>query len=170
MLFMSRKPQQIDESLLYVQPMMYRHIPDVARIAFDSFTSPWPIQALEHGVDGAYMQSFVAWYRGELAAYAITEVSDYSKQITNLAVAPRMRRKHIGTQLVNRLIDKLGTKPFMSLMVEVPEPNLSAQLFFKSCGFECISTLNNHFTNGDDAYVFQYRVGDRNRRKAVNCG
>jgi hypothetical protein len=42
-------------------------------------------------------------------------------------------------------------------------------LFFRSLNFRCIATIRNFFNTEADAYVFQFRRGDR-RRAMVDHG
>lgn len=78
--------------------------------------------------------------------------------LLNLAVHPNLRRAGIGRALIDKLIGKLATTPRTSVVVEVRETNIDAQLFFREFRFKAISVLQEHYFDTDEAaYVMEYR-------------
>ena len=77
-------------------------------------------------------------------------------RILNFAVHPDSRRMNIGTELINRLKNILFVTGKKLIQVEVRESMLTSQLFFRSCGFKCVSIEEDYFEGGDTAYIMQY--------------
>jgi ribosomal-protein-alanine N-acetyltransferase len=62
--------------------------------------------------------------------------------------------------MVAKLIGKLSAQGRSRIVLEVRETNLTAQFFFRECGFRAVSVLRNYYKNvPEDAYVMQYRFG-----------
>ena len=79
--------------------------------------------------------------------------------ILNFAVGEEARRSQVGTQMVQKLVDKLSQQRRNEIILEVRETNLSAQLFFSNHGFRAISILRGHYDDTtEDAYVMRYRL------------
>ena len=60
-----------------------------------------------------------------------------------------------GTQLFQRLVDKLSQQRRNKLSCAVPESRLAGQLFFKACGCRCMARL---FGDPEEQYLFSYRL------------
>jgi [ribosomal protein S18]-alanine N-acetyltransferase len=82
-------------------------------------------------------------------------------RILNFAVDPDNWRTGIGRQLCERLIDKLSQQRRKRISVEVRESNTKSHLFFQSMRFKAINVWRNHYReNNEDAYLFQYSLGE----------
>jgi hypothetical protein len=49
------------------------------------------------------------------------------------------------------------------MLAGVSDKNLTAHQFLRSMGFCAVSIGSKFFSNGDDAYIFQWRVGAKDR-------
>ena len=59
--------------------------------------------------------------------------------------------------MVHKLISKLSSQRRRRITLEVRETNLSAQLFFKTCGFRATAVLRSYYEDSpEDAYIMQY--------------
>lgn len=98
----------------------------------------------------------VADLKGIVVGFIVYTFDNRSLKIQNLAVDPVYHRLGIGTQLVGKLIHSLREQQRNSIEVCVRETNLAAQLFFKSMNFAACDIDNDHYENGEAAYVFDY--------------
>ncbi len=99
----------------------------------------------------------VAEYNHHVAGFMIYELHKTRIQVLNFAVAPVAQRMGIGSQMVQRVIDKLSQQRRKEVVLEVRETNLAAQLFFKNQGFRAQSVLRNHYQDTtEDAYLMRY--------------
>lgn len=86
--------------------------------------------------------------------FMIYELHKSMLKVLKLAVDPEYRRQGIGTQMVDRLKDKLSQQRRNEIEIDVNERNVSGQLFFAGCGFNCEEI-------DDDKYTFRYWVRNR---------
>ena len=76
----------------------------------------------------------------------------------NFAVNPEYRRKNVGNQMVNKLVNKLSHQRRNRILLEVRETNLSAQMFFAKAGFRAVSVLRDFYDDTtEDAYLMEHR-------------
>ena len=91
----------------------------------------------------------------------IYELHKAKLHILNFAVHPQFRRLGVGSQMVAKLISKLSSHRRTRITLEVRETNLTAQLFFRSQGFQAIARVARVLRGlGEDAFLMQYRLAD----------
>lgn len=61
--------------------------------------------------------------------------------LIKFAVHPAFRRERVGSQVVAKLVEKLAAGRRARIQADVPESDLAAQLFFRSCGFRAVKIL-----------------------------
>lgn len=89
-----------------------------------------------------------------IAGFMVYELHKTILRVLKFAVDPNERRKGIGTQMVERLIDKLKPTARTEIEIAIPEQYLPAQLLFSKHGFKCEEVRG-------EQYVFRYWVGNR---------
>ena len=106
--------------------------------------------------------SRVAEASGRVVGFAVYRVKTVSLSVLNMVVAPEVRRRRVGTQLVGTLVDQL-TKQRRVIYVNVRESNLGAQLFLRENGFKYERTMiPGTFEDPDeDGYEFARRYDRR---------
>jgi ribosomal-protein-alanine N-acetyltransferase len=89
----------------------------------------------------------------------IYELHKSQLHVLNFAVRPDVRRRGVGTQMINKLIGKLSQQRRNRVVLEIRETNLAAQLFFRQASFRAVSVLRDYYDDTtEDAYVMQYRL------------
>lgn len=163
------QPEQNTSVHFTVERMYCNHVPQISRIEESSFPHPWPVQAFNNYIADPHFICRVVIVDAKVAGYIVLEKSPVSLQIINLAVDQAHRKMGLGRFLINDQIAALNPRiSWQSFLAPVAESNLPAQLFFKSCGFRCISWPRRFFTNGKTAYLFQYRIGDQQRKNSLH--
>lgn len=133
-------------------------MPAILEIERASYAFPWGeaefLDALlERGGIGIVAKAF-----GRVAGFVVYNAGLRSLEIVNLAVAPELRRRGIGRQLIDLLKDKLAHGGRNELTACVGDDSLDAQLFLRDQGFRATTVLRNHFQQHDgDAYLMRYR-------------
>ena len=75
--------------------------------------------------------------------------------VVRFAVAPDVRRRGIGSQMLETLTAKLG-KRRTRIALEVRETNLDAQFFYRDRGFKAIAVMRDYYQDTcEDAYQMQ---------------
>jgi len=101
----------------------------------------------------------VAEDKGKILGYAIGEVQKDCGKIISIAVYPAWRKKGIGKELANFLIEYFKKKNLKKISLQVRKNNLAAISFYKNLGFQILKTIKNYYQNGDDAYLMKRNLG-----------
>ena len=96
--------------------------------------------------------------------YTVTEDPDTEEKkldVLNFVVDPKKQRRSIGTQMTDKLKEKMHQNNAASIEFVVHAKNLVAQLFLKSQGFLAVELLEDYADEtmeaGVEVYVMQYR-------------
>jgi [ribosomal protein S18]-alanine N-acetyltransferase len=103
----------------------------------------------------------VAEYNHRIVGFMIYELHKSKLHVLNFATDPDFLRHAIGTQMIEKLVDKLSQQRRQEIVLEVRESNLDAQLFFKKMGFKAVLILRSHYDDTDEAaYVMRFGLHD----------
>lgn len=143
--------------------LIRRDMDEVLAIENGSFDYPWTEEEFLCCLRQRNCIGTVAETRGAGATvqgFMIYELHKHALRLLNFAVLPESRRHGVGSQMVQRLVDKLEQQRRTEISIEVRETNVPAQLFFSRRGFRAISVLKNHYDDTrEDAYLMRYRLG-----------
>jgi len=112
-----------------------------------------------------YPQGFiVAEDRGKILGYAIGEMRNRvpAKRVgefVSLAVKPEFRKKGIGRELTNFLINLFEKEGVKNISLNVRAENKIAISFYKNLGFKIVKRVKKYYRNGDDAYIMNEKLG-----------
>lgn len=84
--------------------------------------------------------------------------SPVHSRVLMLAVSPDMRRKGVGTMLMERFLEASIKKGAKVLSLEVRKGNVAAMEFYKKLGFQPIDVIKGYYNDGEDAYQMQMFV------------
>jgi len=139
--------------------LIRRDMEDVLCIENSSFGFPWTEEEFLIYLRQANCVGIVAEHEQKIVGFMIYELHKSKLNILNFAVSNEARRSQVGTQMVQKLIDKLSKERRNEITLKVRETNLSAQLFFRSQGFRATSILRDHYEeSAEDAYVMRYHL------------
>lgn len=111
-----------------------------------SFSIPWSKESIRKEIE-----------ENELAIYLVLEVDGIVRgyagmwrvidegHITNIAVHPDWRRKHIGSSLMVGLLSAAEDNGIKRLTLEVRESNIPAQRMYKRFGFKAEGMRKNYY-------------------------
>jgi ribosomal-protein-alanine N-acetyltransferase len=100
----------------------------------------------------------IAEHEHRVVGFMIYELHKSRLHVLNFAVDADLRRRGIGSQMLEKLVGKLSDDRRSRILLEVRERNLDAQLFFKTANFRAISVLRNFYEDTvEDAYLMEYR-------------
>lgn len=94
---------------------------------------------------------------GTIVGVFIYELQRTKIHLLKLAVDPDLQRMGIGRQILAKLKGKLSGRR-TKLTLDCRESNLEAQKFYRSCGLKAIGIRREHYSDGEDAYAFEYRL------------
>lgn len=147
-------------------------LPAVMAIERSSFEHPWSEAEFRATLQARNCLGLVADWDNQVVGYVVYELFTHRIQLLNLAVSPDYRRGRHGRQLVATLQGRIHPDRRALLACEVRETNLSAQKFFRACGFRAVEVLRNYYRDVPEeaAYVFQWRVPEEGGVRNAECG
>ena len=139
--------------------MIRRDMPEVLRIENGSFEFNWTEEDFLACLRQRNCIGMVAEHENHVVGFMIYELHKTRLHILNFAVSPAFRRLGAGSQMIDKLINKLSQQRRQEIVLEVRETNLAAQLFYHTQGFRAVRVLRNHYSDSaEDAYVMQFRL------------
>jgi ribosomal-protein-alanine N-acetyltransferase len=151
------KPEQLR---VHIRWMIRRDMPEVLHVEQESFAYAWTEEDFLHCLRQRNCIGMVAEMGDKVVGYMIYELHKTKLHIVNLAVHPAWRRRHIGGQMLSKLVSKLSSHRRTKISLEVRETNLPAQLFFRAQGFSALRVIRGYYDDtGEDAYLMQYHLG-----------
>jgi ribosomal-protein-alanine N-acetyltransferase len=139
--------------------MIRRDLPEVLAIENVSFEFPWNEDDFTACLRERNTMGMVAEHGDQVVGYMLYRTHDYKLHLLSIASHWQHRSCGIGLHLIEKLKSKLAFRRRNRITVDVRETNLSAQLFFKACGFEAVSVVKTPWPEtSDDAYRLVYRV------------
>jgi ribosomal-protein-alanine N-acetyltransferase len=106
--------------------------------------SHWPVS------EYSQYEFTLAVLAGEVTGFLVwRRLADDECEVLNLAVAPPFRRRGIARELLESLLKLRDTKIFL----EVRESNLAARMFYKSIGFQEVSTRELYYDQPSESAI-----------------
>lgn len=142
-------------SAIEIKAMKPEHVDEVMVVEKLSFTIPWSKNAFVEELTGNKFAAYiVAQVNGRVVGYAgMWKVLDEG-HITNIAVHPAYRGKHIGRLLLENLMGMARESGISSMTLEVRRGNVVAQNLYTSCGFTTAGFRRGYYSdNGEDALI-----------------
>ena len=138
----------------------------VIEIENESFFAPWRRQDWlyelnENPINVIYVLEVVENGVKEIAGFIDFMVTFTSSTISQIAVAKKYRKKHLGTLLLNKMIEHLKSIYFEeveTITLEVRTHNQAAIAFYEKHDFKAVMIKPHYYDNGDDALYMIRRL------------
>ena len=139
--------------------MIRRDMPEVLEIERQSFEFAWTEEDFLCCLRQRNCIGMVAERQERIAGFMIYELLKSQLHVLNFAVSNWARRQSVGTQMIEKLVNKLSQQRRQEICLEVRETNLAAQLFFRRQGLQAHGVLRNHYEDTEeDAYLMRYQL------------
>ncbi|TDP55988.1 ribosomal protein S18-alanine N-acetyltransferase [Aminicella lysinilytica] len=148
-------------SELTIRKATVSDVPGLETIEQECFETPWSEESLRHDIAENKLATYiVADLEGELIGYiGVWSIADEG-HINNVAVLPKYRRMHVGTILLNTMINATEEAGIVSHTLEVRASNEAAQSLYGRFGFKESGRRKGYYEdNGEDA-IIMWRMGD----------
>ncbi len=123
------------------------------------FTIPWTKRAF---IEEVTRNKFAVYYSavadGKVIGYAgMWKIVDEG-HITNIAVHPSYRRRHVASALLEKLMEVCRENDITSMTLECRESNAAAHSLYRKHGFKVEGRRKRYYADNDeDALVFWYK-------------
>jgi len=147
-----------DFQRVHMRWMIRRDMPEILQIEQRAFEFPWCEYDFVRCLRQRNCIGMVAERDERVLGFMVYELHRNRLMILNFAVHPNHRRQGVGSQMVEKLSNKLVHQKRTRILLQVRETNLAAQLFFRNCGFRATSVLRDYYEDTtEDAYLMEYR-------------
>ena len=144
----------------YIRWMIRSDLDAVVAIEKESSEYPWSKEEFRIALRQTPCIAMVAERNEEVVGYVLYERTRHRLTVLNLAVRERSRRLGVGSEIIQKLKDKIDFHRRMTIELDIRESNLGAQLFARSNGLRCNHILANWYTQPDEAaYRFEFPAG-----------
>jgi len=148
---------QENEIKVNIRWMSRKDMKEVLKIENECFEFAWTEKEFMSNLWQRNCVGWVAEYQGRIIGFMVYKNLKNKIHLLNIATLSEFRRQGVGTQLVAKLITKLGNQR-RRIMLEVRETNLPAQLFLRFIGFRAIEILRDFYDEtNEDAYQMVYK-------------
>ncbi len=131
---------------------------DILRVEAQAFEFPWSEEDFVEHLKEPDSVALVVECDAGICGYLVFGFDHEWIRLYSCVVADRYRDQGIGTAMMARLCTMSATQRRSGILAKVPERNVAAQLFFRSCGFRAIEILRDYFLDGQDLYLMRYVV------------
>ena len=138
--------------------MTTKDIDQLIEIENEAFHDPWVYADFKAHIKSNQHICTVAVQYNRIVGYLVYECRKSNLYIRSMAVAGNVRRKGIGTILMESMEEMANNTNRNSCRLHAPETNLGAQLFFKACGYRAVNVFRKFFNDDVDAFYFTKRM------------
>lgn len=144
---------------LQVRWIIRRDIPEILAIETASFEFPWEEEDFKRCLRQRNCIGMVAVHNDRIVGFMIYELNKNVIWVLNFAVAPEMRRRGVGTQMVCKLKDKLSTQRRTRILLEIKkEKKPMAKPFFEKELFTAINKDPEPLDPRPPVYLMEYKI------------
>ncbi|MEO0107560.1 MAG: ribosomal protein S18-alanine N-acetyltransferase [candidate division WOR-3 bacterium] len=136
-----------------LEPMTLEDLDEVVRIENSVFSSPWSRRSFVAELGKEYSRPLVARQEGRVVGYAVLWLIDDKGHLANLAVDEEVRRRGIGSFLLEAVLAHAYAAGCGSIWLEVRASNTSAQSLYRKYGFTLVGVRRNYYSDHEDALV-----------------
>ena len=122
--------------MMVMRPMTKRDVSRVYEIEVQSFRSPWSRLSLLGELHNDVARYYVAEEEGRVIGYGGMWLLFDEAHITNVAIAPEKRGRHLGRYLLYGMMEAAHQRGADRMTLEVRETNQVAQNLYYSFDFE----------------------------------
>ncbi|MBQ3123030.1 MAG: ribosomal protein S18-alanine N-acetyltransferase [Firmicutes bacterium] len=142
-------------SELIVRAAELKDASEIAEMEKLCFTTPWSLESIQHEIAENKLALYVVGeVDGKVVGYVGIWLIVDEGHITNVAVHPDWRRKHIGEAIIKTLIDVTESHGVVAHTLEVRASNIPAQKLYEKFGFMSVGIRQGYYEdNGEDAII-----------------
>lgn len=141
-----------------IRKMTREDLPAVMEIENLSFVAKWNEQNM---IDEMENNTFSNCWVIELSAENVKEkpivgfvifwITFSTATINQIAIHPDIRRRQLGTALIDEVVNECHAKKVQTLTLEVRKSNQIAHEFYLKQGFHDVCVKEKYYSNGEDA-------------------
>ena len=139
-----------------IRSMLPADVPQIAALERLCFSDPWSEGSVAGELENELSLWLVAEEDGVVLGYVGSQSVPPDCDILNLAVAHGARRRHIGRQLLQALLEALHSRGIERVFLEVRPTNAPARALYAAFGFEEVGRRKGYYVNPiEDALILR---------------
>jgi len=144
---------------IIIRDMSPSDLEAVMALEREIFPTPWTREIFEYEIRSKERALYlVVEVRGEIVGYLGAQVLGDEIHLTNMALAPGLRRRGIGTALLLECLHRGMKQDARWMTLEVRENNPEAREFYRCFGFRDMGLRKNYYVDtGEDAVIMASR-------------
>ena len=136
-----------------IKKMTKEHLQQIQNILQEQFDEFWNKNVLNTELENPLSEYIVALYENEVVGYAGLWKSIDEGHITNIVTKKDKRGNHIGTKMLEEIINLAKNKNLKCVTLEVNEHNEPAIKLYKKYNFLEVGKRKRYYNNIDDAII-----------------
>lgn len=149
-----------------ITPMTTTDLKQVVSLAAAANLSNWSLADFESEMVNPISLLFVAARENKILGFIFARLITPEVEIFNLVVLPEVRRRGVGKELLQKIIQVTYEAEFTQCWLEVRESNYSARNFYLSRGFKVVGRRRNYYANPfEDAILMALVYSKDNPKK-----
>lgn len=143
---------------IIIEKMTKEHLKQIKDILQEQFDEFWNANVLNEELENPLSDYIVAIENGEVVGYAGIWQPIDEGHITNIVTKKDKRGNHIGTRMLEEIINLARTKNLKSVTLEVNEHNKPAINLYKKYNFIEMGKRTRYYNNTDDAIIMTLEI------------
>ena len=145
--------------MITIARMKEIHLDEVEEIEQDTFSMPWSLAGYRTALEQESNLFYVAMDDNKVVGYCGAYVSDYEGEITNVAIREDRRNGHIGSLMLEHMLQAGLDVGITDWYLEVRASNAAAIYVYKKLGFKEIGRRAGFYTKPtEDGLVMRKRI------------
>ena len=133
--------------------MTKEHLEQIKDILQEQFDEFWNANVLKEELENPLSEYIVAIEKEDVVGYAGLWKAIDEGHITNIVIRKNKRGNHIGTKMLEEIINLAKNKNLKSVTLEVNEHNEIAIRLYKKYNFIEVGKRKKYYNNVDDAII-----------------
>ena len=130
---------------MIITPMLSCHVPAVAALEKDSFSTPWSEKSIGEELNNEWALWYVALEGQTLLGYIGVQFGLDGGDIMTIATAPEARNRGLGQKLVETILEIFKEKDLGYLTLEVRPSNAPALGLYEKLGFQEVGRRKKYY-------------------------
>jgi ribosomal-protein-alanine N-acetyltransferase len=145
------------ESSARITKFRSQHLGQVCEIEDSSFSEPFTADYFEQLAE-EYPETFlVSEKEGLVQGYVVAETCRDKAHILSIAVRNDCRRRRVGSELLDALIERLKFEGIKQVFLEVRRSNVAARSLYEKAGFKLAGSIEGYYGE-DDAVLYHLKL------------
>lgn len=143
----------------------------IARLEALNFSKPWSEEAILTELENPYAVTLVASDETVVAGYINAHCVFENAHINTFCVAEKNRKKGVGQQLLNAVMNFAARHGAEEITLEVRKSNCAALSLYKKSGFSVAGQRKNFYRNPtEDAWILKKMIKENRYDESTGMG